>query len=339
MTVTRAYLAAPHSAGADFRDNLRVLHVSDLTPLTASALQIDSEWFKVVEKPSRTLHDAGLTLSSGVDAAVTTLPVSGGGSVQKGWILQVESELMPVTGVGSSTVTVVRGFFGSQASIHSAGTAIKAVSSETNTVRTSRAFQGTSIASHAAGAPITDVDGLGGYGFTLSSTAAPTYIGFVWADNSTFLGQTGRTVQCTHTPPSGNISFQCNTTGALPLGPTGSGTLATVNVTAKPVVAGAPYRAVNLSGVTLHDVSGDALPVTTATGGVRVVACPDFNHNRVADFTGDVMDVAQEALVRPPPHDLKYDVDQNGNVDFTGDVMYTVQVVLLTEGPTLRCPP
>jgi hypothetical protein len=339
MTVTRASLAAPHSAGADFRDNLRVLHVSALAPLTASALQIDSEWFKILEKPSRTLHSTGLTLASGVNAGDTVLSLSGAGTVEKGWILQVESELMPVTAEGSGTVTVVRGFFGSQASSHSAGTAIKAVSSESNTVRTSRAFQGTSIASHAAGASITDVDGLGGYGFTLSSTAAPTFIDFVWADNSTFLGQTSRTVQCTPPTFSGNISFTCNTTGALPLGPTGSGTLATVSVTPKEVVAGAPYRALNLSAVTLHDISGDALAVTTATGGVRVVTCPDFNHNRVADFTGDVMDVAVEALVNPPPHPSKYDVDQNGTVDFTGDVMYAAQVILLNDGPTLRCPP
>ena len=188
-----------------------------------------SRWRKC---PARTLHDTGLTLTQAANPGDDHLHVSGAG-LQKGWILQVENEFMPVTVVGSGTVYVVRGFFGSQASTHSAGTAIKAVSPETNTVRTSRGFGGTSIASHAAGAAITDVDGLGGYAFTLSS-GAPSVADVVWANNSTFLGQTGRTVQCT--PPtfaSGNISFQCNTTGALPLGPTGSGTLATVNVTGK----------------------------------------------------------------------------------------------------------
>jgi hypothetical protein len=341
ITVTRASLAAPHSAGADFRDNLRVLHVSAVTPLTASALQIDSEWFKVEELPAHTLHDAGLTLSSGVDAAVTTLPVSGSGSVQKGWTLQVENELMAVTGVGTGTVTVVRGFFGSQAASHSAGTAIKAVSSETNTVRTSRGFQGTTIASHAAGAAITDVDGLGSYGFTMSSAGVPAVIGFAWANNSTFLGGTGRTVQCTPpTFPSGNVSLQCNTTGALPLGPTGSGTLATVNVTGKALLPNTPSQALNLTGVTLNDISGDALlPVTTTPGSVRVVGCPDFNGDRSVSFTGDVVDVAKEALIRPAPHPSKYDVDQNGTVNFTGDVITTAQVYFLTQPQPLHCPP
>jgi hypothetical protein len=340
MKVTRASLPAPHSAGADFRDNLRVLRVSNQSLLTASALQIDSERFKVIEKPARTLRDTGLTLASGVDASAISLSVSGTGAVEKGWVLQVESELMPVTGVGSGTVQVARGFFGSQATSHSAGTSLKAVFPETNTVRTSRAFQGTSIASHDAGAPITDVDGLGGYAFTLGSTAAPSVIDFAWADNSTFLGQTGRTVQCNQPGfGSGNVSFQCNTTGALPLGPTGSGTLATVNVTAKQLLPNAPFQALNLSGVALHDISGDDLPVTTAAGGVRVLTCPDFNHNRSVGFTDDVMDVAQEALIRPPPHPSKYDVDQNGNVDFVGDVMYTAQVTFMTEPQPLRCPP
>lgn len=342
MNVTRASLPAPHSAGADFRDNLRVLHVSDQSLVTASALQIDSEWFKVEEMPARTLHDTGLTLNSGVGTTDTELDVSAAG-LQKGWILQVESELMPVTAVGSGTVTVVRGFFGSQASSHSAATAIKAVSSENNRVRVSRGFQGTSIASHAAGASITDVDGLGGYGFTLSSPGVPDVIGFAWAANSTFLGQTGRTPQCD--PPTfggGNVSLLCNTTGALPLGPTGSGTLATVNVIGKqllPVPQGAPSHALNLSGVTLDDISGDPLLVTTVAGSVRVVGCPDFDDNRVVSFTGDVIDVAKAALVPGYPQKPEHDVDRNGVINFTGDVIVTAQVTLITEPTPLHCPP
>ena len=107
-----------------------------------------------------------------------------------------------------------------------------------------------------------------------------------------------------HTPPSGNISFQCNTTGALPLGPTGSGTLATVNVTGKqllPVPQGAPPQALNLSLVTLHDISGDTLPLTTTAGTVRVVGCPDFDDNRVVNFSGDVINIARAALGWPRP--------------------------------------
>jgi hypothetical protein len=349
ITVTRASLPAPHSAGADFRDNLRLLRVSDHTFLHASALQIDSERFKVMEIPSRTLRNTGLTLSSGVNETQTALALSGSGSVEKGWILQVDSELMPVTVGGSSSVTVVRGFFGSQASSHSAGTPIKAVFPESNTVRTSRGFQGTPIASHAAGAPITDVDGLGDYVFTMSSPGVPAIIGFVWADNSTFLGQTGRTVQCN--PPSfggGNVSFQCNTTGALPLGNTGSGTLATVNVTGKQLLAGAPPQTLNLSGVTLHDVSGDTLSVTLNAGSVAVVGCPDIDNplavppvhkDGIVDFGKDVLDIAKATLIAGYPIVDAHDVNRNGIVrgDFGGDALNAARIALLKVG-MLRCP-
>jgi hypothetical protein len=349
IKVTRASLPAPHSAGADFRDNLRLLRVSNHTFLHASALQIDSERFKVMEIPSRTLRNTGLTLSSGVNDTQTALALSGSGSVEKGWILQVDSELMPVTVGGSSSVTVVRGFFGSQAASHSAGTPIKAVFPESNTVRTSRGFQGTPIASHAAGAPITDVDGLGDYVFTMSSpgAGAPAVIGFVWADNSTFLGQTGRTVQCAHTPPSGNISFQCNTTGALPLGPTGSGTLATVNVTGKQLLAGAPSQALNLSGVTLHDISGDTLSVTLTAGSVAVVGCPDIDNpakgvhkDGIVDFGKDVLDIAKATLIVDYPIVPAHDVNRNGIVagDFGGDALIAAKLALLSQPQPLKCP-
>jgi hypothetical protein len=329
----------------DFRVNLRLLRVSNQSLLSASALQIDSEKFKVMELPARTFQSTGLTLSSGVDAAVTTLPVSGSGTVQKGWVLQVENELMPVTGVGSGTVQVARGFFGTQASAHSNGTAIKAVFPEINTVRTSRGFGGTSIASHALGASIIDVDGLGSYGFTTSSSGAPAVIDFVWADNSTFLGGTGRTVQCTHTPPSGNISFQCSTTGTLPLGPTGAGTLATVNVTGKALLAYTPSQPLSLSAVILSDISGDTLAVTTALGSVRVVGCPDIDNpaegiykDGLVDFGKDTLDVARAALVPGHTKVAGHDVDRNGVVDFGGDTLMTAKLALLINPRPLRCP-
>jgi hypothetical protein len=343
IKVTRAALPAPHSVGMDFRVDLRLLRVSNQS-FSASALQIDSEKFKVMELPARTLHSTGLTLTQVANPGDNHLHVSGAG-LQKGWILQVENELMPITDVGSGTVTVVRGFFGTQASSHSAGTSIKAVFPETNTVRVSRGFGGTSIASHAAGASIIDVDGLGSYGFTMSSSGAPAVIDFVWAANDSFLGQTGRTVQCNPPTFSGNISFQCSTTGTLPLGPTGAGTLATVNVTGKALLDYTPSQPLNLSGVTLSDVSGDALSVTTIAGGVRVIGCPDIDNpaegvhkNGIVDFGGDALDVAKAALIPGHTKVPGHDVDRNGIVDFGGDALTTAKLALLINPRPLRCP-
>lgn len=343
MNVTRS-LPAPHNGGVDFRADLRVLRVSDQGLLSASALKIDDEWFKVIEMPARTLRETGLTLSSAVDEATTTLPVSGSGPVQKGWIIQIDNEVMPVTGVGSGTISVVRGYYGSQAASHSAGAALKSAYSESNTVRAVRGFQGSTVASHSAGAPITDVDGLGGYAFTMSSPAVPAVIDFVWASDSTFLGQTGRTPQCNPpTFPGGDVSFQCTTTGALPLGATGSGTLANVNVTGHQVLAGAPVQTINLSGVALHDVSGDALPAGTAAGSVRVVGCPDFDDNRSVTFTGDIIAIARAVLINgdpdPYPTEPEMDLDENGAVTFTGDVLIAAQVAQASQPQPLRCPP
>jgi hypothetical protein len=114
-----------------------------------------------------------------------------------------------------------------------------------------------------------------------------------------------------------------------------------VNVTAKQLLPNAPFQALNLSGVALHDISGDDLPVTTATGSVRVVGCPDFDDNRVVNFAGDVINIARAVLIGPPsyPTEPEHDVDRNGSINFVGDVIATAQVALTTEPQPLRCPP
>jgi hypothetical protein len=114
-----------------------------------------------------------------------------------------------------------------------------------------------------------------------------------------------------------------------------------VNVTGKQLLANAPSQTLNLSGVTLHDISGDEITPTTATGTVRVVGCPDFDDNRVVNFAGDVISIARAVLIGPPayPTEPEMDVDHNSSINFVGDVITTAQVALATEPQPLRCPP
>ncbi len=74
---------------------------------------------------------------------------------------------------------------------------------------------------------VDDVTNLGAYQFRLAFDNA--VVAFVNVTNGTFLGSSGRTVQCT--PPiltASTVRFSCSTLGATLPGPNGSGVLATV---------------------------------------------------------------------------------------------------------------
>lgn len=66
----------------------------------------------------------GTTLSSGVDAVVTTIPVASVAGMVVNQALVIESEIVRVTSVGANSVTVVRGVDGSTAAPHTAGKAV-----------------------------------------------------------------------------------------------------------------------------------------------------------------------------------------------------------------------
>ena len=331
MKVQRnASTAAPHAAGSDFRANLRVLHVNDHNLLVGDlALQIGNERFKVTEVPARTLRETGTSLSQAADASQTQLQVGDSSQLQVGWLLLIDNERMPVTEItGPSSVRVVRGFFGTQASSHALHALIWAGSPEPNTVKVSRGLDGTALESHDAGSPITDLDGLGSYSFTLTRTSAA--IDFVSAKNGAFLGSTGRVPQCA--PPSlgaGTVSLLCDSSGEL-RGPTGSGNLAAVSVFANTFGS----SSVSFTAADLEDVSGDVIAETTQDTLVKVVKCPDVDGSIAATIT-DVIIVARAALVAGYPQLPEYDIDDSGRITIS-DVLAAAKMVL--NGGSLRCP-
>jgi len=114
--------------------------------------------------------------------------------------------------------------------------------------------------------------GLGGYEVEIAFD--PTVIAFQSFANGPFLSSTGRTLyMCAtqtirHDPAYGVLSYYCATTGSTPLGPEGSGHLATV--TFEPVSIGTTD--LHLQNTQLVEASpfGTDIPHTTQDGSVTV---------------------------------------------------------------------
>lgn len=78
------------------------------------------EWLNSQTRPrSNTVGSGGMA-----DGSTTTLPVADPSMYLVGDILQIESEYLEITAVGSTSVTVIRGAAGSTAAAHTATTAI-----------------------------------------------------------------------------------------------------------------------------------------------------------------------------------------------------------------------
>lgn len=116
---------------------------------------------------------------------------------------------------------------------------------------------------------VDEVTGLGAYEFTLAFD--PATISFVEVTSGTFLGSTGRSVNCLGPfPEAGSVRFGCVTLRAEPGGPSGTGLLARVTFSA--VAAGT--SGLDLTEVILTDISGTPLPHTDVDGEVTVIVGP-----------------------------------------------------------------
>lgn len=129
--------------------------------------------------------------------------------------------------------------------------------------------------------------GLGGY--QLDIVFDPTVISFQSFENGPFLTSTGRTLfMCPlqtvrHDPSNGVLSYSCATSGDTPLGPEGSGHLATV--TFAPVNIGDSN--LHLQNTKLAEASpyGTAIPHTTQDGTVTVAYHADLSLEKTAPAT------------------------------------------------------
>jgi len=126
--------------------------------------------------------------------------------------------------------------------------------------------------------------GLGAYEFTL--VYDPAVIGLQSVVNGPFLGSTGRIVSCnTYYPEPDRVRYLCYTLPPGeppgPMGPTGSGLLATV--TFAPLQIGSSPA--DLQNVILADVTGDPIPHTVQDGSVTVDYSADLSVEKTAPGT------------------------------------------------------
>ena len=172
--------------------------------------------------------------------------------------------------------------------------------------------------------------GLGGYQFDI--TFDPTVISFQSFQNGPFLTSTGRTLfMCPlqtvrHDPLNGVLSYSCATSGATPLGPEGSGHLATV--TFAPVTIGDSN--LHLENTRLAEASpyGTAIPHTTQDGSVTV----DYQANLSVEKTAPATVTA--------PGNIQYNLqvtnqgpDEAENVTLVDTLSSHVEFVSATPSP------
>jgi hypothetical protein len=114
---------------------------------------------------------------------------------------------------------------------------------------------------------VEDVTNLGAFEFDL--TYDPSVLRFEDVQVGSFLGSSGREVQCLDPRSTeSSMRFACVTLGSTPAGPDGSGVLATVSF--EPVGAGS--SPLHFTGLTLTDPPAQELPAQAQDATVTVVA-------------------------------------------------------------------
>jgi hypothetical protein len=167
--------------------------------------------------------------------------------------------------------------------------------------------------------PLADC-GLGAFEFTVSWD--PAKLAYVSAGQGPFLSSTGRGVSC-FAPVVGpdSVEYRCVTLGPSPLGPQGSGKIATL--TFEPLVPGVGgTTALTFTDGHYNDIAGAAFPATFTAGTVEFGFCMDVSGDGGVDFS-DVLDILARFGSSVPPEDPKYDPTLDGGVDFS-DSLYAL---------------
>lgn len=170
--------------------------------------------------------------------------------------------------------------------------------------------------------------GLGSFEFTVDFNS--DVVSVIDVTEGPFLGSTGRSTTCTSpviTATSVNLS--CNSLGASPDGPLGSGVLATIKFV--PVTTFGAKTSTTLTFAKSHitDVSGDVLISHAAlVGNVLVAKCGDFNGDKTITV-GDIILISTRFGENqgPPPTanwDPAFDLNGDGAVTI-GDLLIEVQ--------------
>lgn len=159
--------------------------------------------------------------------------------------------------------------------------------------------------------------GLGSYQTAI--TFDPTKLQYVSATNGAFLTSSGRSLfinPCEPTVTSTTVSFNCNTIGTTPLGPVGSGALATVRF--MPLVGGPTGNTSITHTTTLTDIQGVTISHTDVNGVITFKRCADVSENgavTLADVSLVLSFVGLTSSNDPMwAQHAKYDLNQNNAI-------------------------
>ena len=164
--------------------------------------------------------------------------------------------------------------------------------------------------------------GLGAFAFDISWD--PALASYVSISGGAFLGSTGRGTSCSApTVGASSVHFQCFSLGAAPLGPQGSGVLATLILDPHAPAPGVSST-VTLSNVGYTDITGQPFPASGVNGTLEFGPCTD-----VSDPSDGLVDLSDTLLFldhfgESPPSAPKYDPNADGGVDLS-DALYSLQ--------------
>jgi len=231
-------------------------------------------------------YPSGVTLAEDVQGTPSdnSFKISDRSLLREGWMIQVGTEYMLIEFLFDGAVhqpdvmVVQRAMNGSGAVFHASG---KTINAQTVTV-------------NIYANNVTNSWGLGG--FEVGITLPPEVQFIKMTSQSTWLTSTGRSEWCDGPFQYGDTwTVSCATTGNLedgryPIGPKGSGVIATVTVL-PPQNPG--LSTVSLAGQ-LVNTPGDVIPATVNNLGIRVLKCPDANLDGSVNV-GDALIVAIHA--------------------------------------------
>jgi hypothetical protein len=163
--------------------------------------------------------------------------------------------------------------------------------------------------------------GMGAFTFTLSwEQVRFAYVGIQGVGSAFFLATTGRPVFCQ--PPTfgiATLTYSCNSGGAIPLGPQGSGKLATI--TFDPNGAGPDtFTTLTVSNITFSDIAGNQFPATGGTSEVHFLPCFDVTGDNAVDLS-DALAILGFFGQSSPPVATKYDTTEDGSIDLSDVLM------------------
>jgi hypothetical protein len=164
--------------------------------------------------------------------------------------------------------------------------------------------------------------GLGG--FEMHVTLDTMKLQFLSISPGPFLTATGRALTCESVVTSSGLTYICTTEGAVPLGPQGSGVLATISF--RPVVSTyGSSTPLTFTRVTLADIEGAAIPAVGLAGVVQFSVCADaaLPPSNTVDLQDTVAILGM--FGQPiPPTDPRYDPNRDNSID-VADALLALQ--------------